>query len=102
MLALITAAIKINAPPEQTIISLSGITSASKPKTAMPKGRKPEYIEPSKPNTCPAYLHAPDDVLSVTYQTIAICTRVEPNRVILWLIRNRTVCFFHLLSDFII
>ena len=37
-----------------------------------------------------AAVQAPEEVESVTYQTTAIWTSVEPNKVILWLTRKRT------------
>ena len=37
----------------------------------------------------------PDDVVSVIYQTIAYCTREEPNRDMVWAVKNRKVLPFH-------
>ena len=44
-----------------------------------------------------AATQAPLDVFNVTYHIIAICTSVEPNSVIHWLMRKRIVRFLQLL-----
>ena len=36
-----------------------------------------------------AATHVPEPVAIVAYHTMAICTSVEPKRVMLWLTRNR-------------
>ena len=41
----------------------------------------------------------PEDVVSVIYQTMAYCTREEPNREIVWAVKKRKVFPFHVFKS---
>ena len=65
---------RMRAAPDPIIIHWRGRISANGPNTAMPTGRKPEYIVPSSPKTRPC-IDAP--VFSCSIVVIAVCTIVN-------------------------
>ncbi len=63
----------MRAMPEPTMIDCNAIVSATGPNSAMPRGRKPEYMVPNRPNTLPCMALS---VFSCNKVVIAVCTIV--------------------------